>query len=344
MAFSGLYVVGGQQPSLRPLYSMPGWYRYKKGLVMHVDLASQQVTQTLEYESPPEVCAPEDPAILFKSGVIMDEKLYLCTQTEVLIYSVPDFAQLHYVSLPQFNDVHHVRPTPHGTLLVVNTGLDQMVEISLDGEVRREWSVVGEDTWSRFDRSVDYRTLASTKPHTAHPNYSFTAGEDIWVTRFEQRDAICLTQPGKRIHIGLERMHDGVVDGEWVYFTTVDGKVAVASLETLQVEEIIDLNEIPPTGDLLGWCRGLLIDDGKVWIGFTRLRATKIRENVSWITKGFKRIRPARISCYDLRARSLVANVELEEHGCNTVFSILPDVPSVAALKPDQPSVGAVQR
>ena len=320
-----LLVVGGQQRSPRPLRAgTQGWYRYKKGLVVRVDLLGQRVNPVFEHVSPAEVCPPHNPAILFKSASAHGDTLYLCSQTEVLICRLPDFEVVHYITLPQFHDVHHVRPTPRGNLLVVNTGLDMVMEMTVEGEVVREWSVTEENVWDRFSRSVDYRKVGSMKPYRAHPNHVFCVGEEIWVTRFQQRDAICLTDPEKRIEIGLERVHDGVVHDGRIYFTTVDAKIVIVDQATLRVEEVFDLNVAASDGTLLGWCRGLYIENQKAWVGFSRLRPTKFRENVSWVTKGFKTILPTRIGCYDLSTRECLEVVDLEPFGLNAVFSVLP--------------------
>jgi hypothetical protein len=320
-----LYVVGGQQQSLRPVHAgTQPWYRYNKGLVLQVRPGEQTVETTLEYVSPAAVCPPENPAILFKQGTLVGDRIYLCTQTEVMVYSVPDFERLHYVSQPYFHDVHHVRPTPDGTLLVANTGLDMVIEITMEGELVREWSVADSAIWTRFSPDVDYRLVPSMKPHRAHPNHVFYIGSDIWVTRFEQRDAICLTDPAKRIDIGLERIHDGVAYDGRLYFSTVDGKIVIVSQITLKVEEVYDLSLLAAPGDLLGWCRGLYIEDGKVWVGFSRLRPTRFRDNVSWVVKGFRRILPTRIGCYDLEKGVCLAMVDLEPYGLNAVFSLHP--------------------
>ena len=325
VAERSLYVVGGQQQSLRPLHAgLQSWYRYSKGLILHVRPDVQQVGTTLEYVSPAEVCANENPAILFKQGTLAEDRLYLCTQTEVMVYSVPDFQRQLYISQPYFHDVHHVRPTPDGTLLVVNTGLDMVAEITEEGDLVREWSVTEGAIWSRFSPTVDYRRVRSMKPHRAHPNHVFYIDSDVWVTRFEQRDAICLTDPEKRIDIGLERVHDGVAYGGRVYFSTVDGKVVIVNQNSLKVEEVHDLSQMAAPGDLLGWCRGLYIEDGKVWVGFSRLRPTKFRDNVSWVVKGFRRILPTRVACYDLEKGECLATVDLEPYGLNAVFSLHP--------------------
>jgi hypothetical protein len=251
----------------------------------------------------------------------------LKTSTEVLIYEVPLFKQTGYISLPCFNDLHHVRPTPAGTLLVVNTGLDMVIETTTQGKVLREWDALGGNPWQRFSREVDYRKVVTTKPHGSHPNYVFQVGEDIWVTRLEQKDAVCLTQPKRRIEIAIERPHDGIVYEESVYYTTVDGRIVIANLKSDRVEQVINLNEISNTHNLpLGWCRGLkILDRDHIIVGFTRLRRTKWRENIRWVKHHFGvpvRLLPTRVSLYDLKHRKLCWEQNLEDIGMNVIFSI----------------------
>lgn len=320
-----VYVIGGEQRNLRSLLSgSQDWYEYQKAVVMRVNLLNGAVERVLEYVSPPEACAAQNPVILFKSGTLEHNRMYLCTQTEILIYSVPDFRQLDYLSLPCFNDLHHVRPSPEQTLIVANTGLDMVLELTPEGSIVREWNVLGTDPWKRFSRQIDYRKGISTKPHHSHPNYLFYNDEQLWVTRFEQKDAICLTHPDQRIEIGIERPHDGVLYDGHLYFTTVNGHVVIVNTVTLQTEALIDLNTMHEPTMLLGWCRSLLVDDDRLLVGFSRLRPTRFRENVSWVKSNFKRAMPTHIACYDLASNSCAFMVDLESHGLNAVFGIFP--------------------
>ncbi len=319
-----LYVVGGRQRTLRPLAAgMTDWYEYESAVIVELDTASGSASVSVDYVSPADVCPPEDPAILFKSGTLEGDELYVCTQTEVLIYRVPSFERIGYVSLPLFNDVHHVRPTPDGNLLIANTGLDMVVETTRAGDVINLWNVLGEDAWARFSRDIDYRLVPTTKPHLAHPNHVFFVGDEPWATRFQQKDAISLIDPGRRIDIGLERVHDGVVgDDGHVYFTTVDGKIAIADTHSLAVVEVIDLTASHPRDSLLGWARSLLIDGNYLWVGFSRIRPTKFRENVGWVLRGLKRDFGTHVGCYDLRTRRSVAQIPVEQAGLSAIFGI----------------------
>ncbi len=318
-----LLVTGGQQRRPRALGEGAGhWYKYVRGHVLAVDESAGRASTVHSYESPPAFVADEEPAVLFKQGTLVGDTLYLSTQTEILVYTYPGFELVRHISLPSFHDIHHVRPRESGTLLVVNTGLDQLVEITMEGDVINRWHVLGGDPWSRFSREVDYRKVASTKPYESHPNHVFELGDEIWVTRFKQMDAVSIKDPSRRIDIGVERVHDGFVYGDRVYFTAVNGSIAIADTESLEVVEVVDLTEIGDERAQLGWCRGIHVDEDGVWVGFSRLRPTAIRENVAWVKGGFRKSVGTHIARYDLESRTLLQRVPVEDHGLNAVFSI----------------------
>ena len=319
---STLFVVGGRPRAPRGVSAgVQDWYRFDRALILAVDTDTGDVRVAAEHETPPEARADEDPAILFKSATVVGDRLFVCTQTEILVYQLPDFRVVHYLSLPFFNDLHHVMPTQQGTLLVAISGLDMVVELEMDGTLVHEWSATDSDPWERFSRDVDYRRVATTKPHHAHPNHVFMLDGEPWATRFEQRDAICLVDRTKRIDIAVERPHDGdLVDGR-LYFTTVNARVVVADPRDLTVEAVKEA--VPRRRDeLLGWCRGLLVDDGTIWLGFSRIRPTKIRENVGWVLRGFRKDLGTRIALYDLATMECLRDINLEDAGLGAVFSI----------------------
>lgn len=334
------YVVGGQEK--HAAIKKQEWHQYRKGVILDVDSVAGKAELVFEYTSPPEACASEDdPSITFKAATLADGRMYVCTQTEVLTLDLPGFDVAGYVSLPWFNDVHHVRPTDRGTLLVVNTGLDMLVEVKPAGDAIRTWNVLGEDPWHRFSPNIDYRKVVTTKPHDSHPNHVFELGGELWVTRFKQRDAVSLSDGGRRIPIDIAGPHDGSLRGDHIYFTTVDGRVIIADANELRVTEIIDLTEIETDWDprlALGWCRGLhVIDDRRVVIGFSRLRFTKIRSNIEWLRYRLGRVdnigcAPTRLAMYDIRDRKLRWEIDLEKAGLNAIFSIH----GLAARDPDR--------
>jgi hypothetical protein len=322
-----LYILGGKQ---RDLLFRQGeeWNLYESALLLEVDTDSGVIRTRVEYETPIEARPDERSSSLFKSGTLSGDRIYACTSTEVLVYALPGFERLNYVTLPCFNDLHHVTPARDGTLLVANTGLDMVVRISADGRVLEEWDVLQEPKWQRFSRDVDYRKIASTKPHRSHPNFVFELGSEVWVTRFDQRDAICLTDPQRRIDISVESPHDGIVYGGNIYFTVVDGRLVVANAATHTVESIVDLKLLDDPDAILGWCRGVLpISDERAWVGFSRIRKTRLEKNVLWVKRIFREgmiARPTHIALYDIPAMRRLQEIDVESYGMNVVFSILP--------------------
>lgn len=318
------YISGGRQRSSL-FRRLEEWQSEEEALLIELDPATNKSVTRVAYSSPPAVCADELPAITFKAATLRENRLYACTSTEVLVYDVPSFVRLHYISLPCFNDLHHVCPTGRETLVVAVTGLDMVVEISLDGKLLRQWSVLGEDPWERFSRDVDYRKVATTKPHRSHPNHVFELDGEVWVTRLIQRDAICLSKPGPRIDVAVQRPHDGYIFGDRIYFTTVDGQVVIANRRNLQVEQIFNLNEMShPAGQVLGWCRGVLpLDERWLWVGFTKIRPTKLIENLAWIKNGPPQDRASHVALYDLERKRCELEIETEPHGVGVVFSLL---------------------
>jgi len=325
-----LYVLGGRQRKALLKDPTKEWHWYEAALILQVDTESGRVKTCVEYRTPPEARASDSASINFHAGALVNNVLYTCTTTEVLIFRLPRFEKIGYVSLSCFNDLHHVMPAADGNLLVVSTGLDMVVKMTPQGETVAEWSVVENDPWARFSRDVDYRKVETTKPHKSHPNFVFELDGEIWVTRFNQRDAICLNDSGKRIDIGVEKPHDGLVCGDRILFSVVDGKIVIVNRHTLKVEEIVDLRQIRDRDQevLPAWCRSLLpMDERRAWVGFTRIRKTLFRENVRWVKSVLREgtvVRPTHIALYDIVEKQCLQEIDLEPYGMNTIFGIFP--------------------
>ncbi|MED3790821.1 hypothetical protein P4576_27065 [Peribacillus frigoritolerans] len=314
------YVVGAQQKN--GIYK--DWEQYQKGVILKVFPEQNLAEKCVEYVSPKEVIPDNFPSISFTAATIKNDHLYVGTQTEILVYSLPNFQKVGYLSYPCFNDIHHVLPTSEGNLLVVNTGLDMVLEISPQGNILKEWHVFGEKIWRKFSRSIDYRKVPTTKPHQSHPNFVFQIGKDIWATRCLQEDAICLTKPNQQIKIGGEKVHDGIVFGDSIYFTQVNGQVVRVNIHTLKVEQKFNLNNFTNTSRNLGWCRGInVLDEYKVIVGFTRIRPSKkYQADGTIIPEGNYGILPTRIACYDLKHGKLLWEQQLEDYDLNAIYSI----------------------
>ncbi|MCG8469672.1 MAG: hypothetical protein MJB57_15940 [Gemmatimonadetes bacterium] len=332
MTFPNVYVVGGKaRETKEPLQE---WAWFDEARVLRVDPNSGETECVIRHVTPPELLPDDGASVVFKAGFRTDASLLLVSQTEVLEYDLDRYEIQSSISHPCFNDLHHVRPLPSGNLAVAVTGLDLIVEITRGGDIVREWPALDEDAFTRFARDKDYRKVATTKPHLAHPNYVFELSGQLWTTRFNQRDAICLENLDDRISISDVPAHDGhLLDGA-LYFTTVQGDVVVVDVGTYE-RTVHSLPAFAGSEDRLGWCRGLtLLDEGRrAIVGFTRLRKTKFERNVAWAKRHMRRgllRRPDRtyvnegtmILCVDLEAGRILGHVDLEPHGLNAIFSI----------------------
>jgi hypothetical protein len=329
---SRLYVLGGRQrkPGLEEGTFKDEWYLYEAGLILEVDTESGAARTCVEYRSPREARAGEQSAAHFHTGAVIGNTLYTCTSTEVIIYRLPEFTQISYISLPCFNDLHHVIPASDGNLLVASAGLDMVFRITPQGEVVGEWSAFEEPLWTRFSRNVDYRKVVTTRPHVSHPNFVFELDGEIWVTRFYQRDAISLNGSHRHIDIATEAPHDGLVRGDKIFFTTVDCKVVLVDRSSLRIEERVNLRLIQDRdGEVLpAWCRGVWpLDDRHFWVGFTRIRSTRLRENVRWVKTVLNEgtiVKPTHIALYDIVDRKCLKEIDLEPFGMNAIYGIFP--------------------
>ncbi|MEI2663803.1 hypothetical protein [Rossellomorea sp. LJF3] len=315
-----LYLVGAEQKSK----VLKDWEQFKKAVVLKMDGSTKQTKRIIEYISPKEASPDHEPSYSFTAGTMMGDRLFVGTQTEILVYNTTTHKMEDYYSLPIFNDVHHVKPRKNGNLLVANTGLDMVVELDPKRKVINLWNVMGEGPWKRFDPKTDYRKVPTTKPHQSHPNYVFELKDDIWVTRCLQKDAICLTDRSKRINIGRQLIHDGVLFHGKLYFTQVDGRIVIVDSKNLKIERVVNLEEVGVHKGKIGWCRGIKpLSEDIVLVGFSRIRPqSKKMEDGSTRYIGDYGVMPTRLSCFNIKTNTLIWEKNLEECGLNVIYSI----------------------
>ena len=224
-----------------------------------------------------------------------------------------------------FQNIHHVTPVATG-IAVASTGMDLVVILDKDSLEPIEFiNSLGKDPWHRFPKDQDMRKVNSTKPHESHPNFVFELEGEPWVSRFNQRDAVCLRDFNKRIDVAIERLHDGHVIGDFVYFTTVDGHIVIANKKTYKIEEVINLNEIGEDNTPLGWCRSMAVDGDIAYVGFSRLRQTAVKENVRWLMNfvGKEDKKDTHIAVYDMRNKKMLGEFYIPVEMSNVIYSII---------------------
>ena len=321
------FITGGRQRQ-SSLRTHAEWFAYEKAVLIELNTDTGQARTVLEYASPPGRCPTTQPSFVFKAGAWDGAHLLLCTQTEVIIFDPAAERVVRTISHPWFNDVHHVTRIG-GRLHVVSTGLDALLVFDEeDKDIVEVHSATGEDTWTRFDSQVDYRLVPTTKPHRAHPNYAFEADGARWITRFEQRDAYRLDGSSASIRIADDPIHDGVIEGKEAWFTVVSGEVVAVDLARQAVTARYDLDRIGGEGGHpLGWCRGIHHEGDTTLLAFSRLRPTKLKQNLAWLRRPLGKAPeplPTRVAAYDLRGGRKLNTWVLEDAGIASIFSILP--------------------
>ena len=303
-------------------YKLGHGHRFKQGVLIEVDFEKKTKKIILEYKSPNIVCPDYLPSTLFSCISKVKEELYVCTPTEVIIYHYPSMKIIGYISEIFFNDIHHVSLIDN-KIYIVNTGLDAIAVFDRDNLKLVE--IISVLDGKKFDpQKIDYRKINSTKPHRSHPNYIFKYKGMIWITRFYQQDIfnIITKQSIKISDVGI---HDGFVSNEDIYFTSVDGNV----IKLNSNNEVINynLNLIKNNTKPLGWCRGLYINNTDFYVGFSRLRRTKIEENIKWAINKFsvkkKYQLPTRIVRYDRTNFSKIDRIVFDVNELSAIFSII---------------------
>ncbi|WP_260293759.1 hypothetical protein [Sedimenticola hydrogenitrophicus] len=299
--------------------------------LLKLNLESGAVTELLSVAEGNENFPNEHPNLQFTSAYVEKATLWLPMDTEIRKYNYPELKVLQTISHPCFQNIHSVTAID-GFLYATSTGLDTVAVLNKEeGNIVKLINAEGKSTWHRFLADTDYRQVHSTRPHECHPNYVFKANSKIWVTRCTQEDAICLDDFASVIDItggsGIA-VHDGVVLDDKIFFTAVDGCIMIADANQKTVIETLEINKLTEFDGVRGWCRGLLIDDDILYIGFSRLRKTRAKGKLAWVKKLAKRNKNdvftyASILAFDLKSGKIVADYPLPEESIHAIYSVI---------------------
>jgi hypothetical protein len=247
----------------------------------------------------------------------------------VFAYRLPDMQQQACYSHPCFQNINSVHAFAD-ELVVSSTGLDNVVVLDKQsGQIKQILNAEGKDPWHRFSSDIDYRQVHSTRPHDAHPNYVFQLNNELWVTRCTQEDAVCLTDMAKRIDVsegGNISIHDGLWWQDKLVFTRVDGFLVICdpvSGKVLDKHDPFGLERNRPRG----WCRGLYINGDMFYIGYSKLRKTKLTTKLKFISQGNFKYRDgneATVVAYNMRTQQVERVYEFNSASIEAVYGILP--------------------
>ncbi|HWO25248.1 MAG TPA: hypothetical protein VNO30_41195 [Kofleriaceae bacterium] len=204
---------------------------------------------------------------------------------------------------PDFNDLHGLAVDAAAAQLhVCNTGLDAIETFDLAGRflgrsaMSPAWFEAARQRGAAVDRAAFEHVLAAgwkempsptlTSPigsyyhqaedepfhrrkvrDYAHPNHVIVWGDHLVVTLLARRELRCMRTHNAVAHLEAPP-HDGVLVGDDLWLTTVDGRVwrvARGGAAALVVDT-------SATGHL-GWCRGLAILGSTIAVGLTAIRS-----------------------------------------------------------------------
>jgi len=297
--------------------------RFSEGIILIIDWNEGRVTHEISYVSPQDI---RNPSMMFKCGEVYNNNLNVVTNSEIVTYDIATWEIRHRITHPSFNDLHAVMEES-GTYWVVNTGLEMVQRVTPSGEIVQEYNLVPQqNTWERFDRSVDYRKIGSTKPHYIHANHIFRNNNDYFVTRMLQKDAVSIYNSSTKFNIIVGNPHDGIKYKGKIFFTTTNGHAVIFDDKYADPPSVFNLRQLLSKSNMKldGWCRGIFpFGKHSILVGFTQLRKTKFNEFASWVRHLGNTPAPSRIVEFDLENGRAIKEFILPNKKEMAIFSIL---------------------
>jgi hypothetical protein len=265
-----------------------------------------------------------------------DRQLVGCDFNRVFIF---DHAQCELTQIrqdEQYNDLHHISVDGQRVYLA-NTGrdcidiLDHQLQLvsRLDFLSDTEISLRVEGQYSTKGDYYDNETSAiefhlRKVPDTWHINHVIKAGERldnrIIATSFKKKhllDARTMQQLSNDLPT---QPHDGFVDQNYIWITTVSGQIYRSPLSLpLQFELFFDVFQ---ETKFEGWCRGLLITDDSLYVGITAIH--KECSRTSWLKSSVEETRTG-VYRIDLASLSIADFYDFSHSNGSRIFSIIGD-------------------
>lgn len=285
-----------------------------RALLREIDADTGAVLRDFHWDSTPGCWPGGDEPCAFTAAVLA-ERLVVPSRTEVLFFDPVRWRVEDVWSSPWFSDLHSVTPAAHGWW-VTATGYDAVLRM-VDGRCEELRSLRGEVPEERDWRMIP---AADLKPHHWHPNYAVQRSDGLWVTSFEGHGCVNL-DTDVRIPLPEGPPHDGILRQGRIWYTTVTGHVIAIDPETRVRVAHIDLNLLCDAPGLLGWCRGIEVVGNRLFVGFTMLRRSRMREALGWMTRGPKH--PTRIVEIDLAGPRVVRESRVGNRAGGSIYSIV---------------------
>jgi hypothetical protein len=231
-----------------------------------------------------------------------DENLVACDFNRILLINRISHQITKEYFNTSLNDLHSVT-LGTDSILLTNTGRDSIVKLNHQLHPIEQFDGLSEDDWAERKKGVQpkygsyykadsidlpfHQRKVQDKWHLNHVLQNSFLENRIIATSFTK---CCLidVQTWQPISNQLKfNPHDGVIDGSFIWITTVNGDLYRSPLTLpLNFELIISLFKYTP---FQGWCRGLLITADSIYIGITQLYEKNSR--TSWLTTSIEKTR-----------------------------------------------------
>jgi hypothetical protein len=154
----------------------------------------------------------------------------------------------------------------------------------------------------------------------AHPNHVAVLEGRLLVTRFIDRAVEDVTTFQRVIEGTPGLPHDGLIDGDRLWLTCVNGLVVAYAIEDGRVTgREIERIDVFATGHT-GWCRGLAVTRDYVVVGLTAIRRMP---RYRWCELPLEETETS-VLCIDRATHRLAGRIELEGARHPKIFSVLP--------------------
>jgi hypothetical protein len=193
----------------------------------------------------------------------------------------------------EFNDLHSLSVS-HGRIYIANTGRDSIDVFNEQLEMLERIDSLVSDEWqkrSSGDYTVNGSYFDSTElgipfyrrigPDKWHLNHVFktpkSLGGQTIATSFTARCLLDINTLQPVSSTFPTQPHDGFIYGDFLWITTVSGQIYKAPLSfPFEFKLVLDIFKVAP---YQGWCRGLLIVEGVMFIGITSIFESSTRTN-----------------------------------------------------------------
>jgi len=270
-------------------------------------------------------------------AILDDEYLIACDFNRLIKIDRNTLNIVNTYEDKEFNDLHSLSVN-NRRIYIANTGRDSIDVFTEQLEMLHRIDGLTNDEWQKRisgDYVVDGEYFDSTGlnisfhsrrgPDKWHFNHVFKAPESLGgqtiATSFTARCLLDVNTLSPVSSILPKQPHDGFLYDGFIWVTTVSGQIYRAPLHfPFEFEMVLDLFKLAP---YQGWCRGLLIVDGVMFVGLTSIFELSMRTN--WLDCP---IEETRSGIYQLKMDSMDVECfhDFSSEDGSRIFTMIEDI------------------